>query len=193
MAQRQIREVEGTIWRGRILESENLKIWESEESLKQHSLVWKGFPLRCVYQFRQFPKFINLISLLTFVILPITFNHIQSPGRQVWAFGSDPKLLAPVVPTHQRRPFLPYPAEDWLPLTFTRHSELFKSIKPYYLNSPIFLLVVAIELLVPWPYLIAGLLRHQRRLPYWCTLVWNSHQLIPNKAYSPRGRLLRKR
>ena len=34
---------------------------------------------------------------------------------------------------------------------------------------------------------------HQRKLPYWCTLVWNSHQLIPNKAYSPQGRLLRKR
>ena len=34
---------------------------------------------------------------------------------------------------------------------------------------------------------------HQRKRPYWCTLVWNSHQLIPNKAYSPQGRLLRKR
>ena len=51
----------------------------------------------------------------------------------------------------------------------------------------------AIGLLAPQPRLIARLLWHQRKLPYWCTLVWNSHQLIPNKAYSPQGRLLRKR
>ena len=51
----------------------------------------------------------------------------------------------------------------------------------------------AIGLLVPQPRLIAISLWHQRKLPYWCTLVWNSHQLIPNKAYSPQGRLLRKR
>ena len=55
------------------------------------------------------------------------------------------------------------------------------------------LLLIAIGLLVPQPCLISGLLRHQRKLPYWYTLVWNSHQLIPNKAYSPQGRLLRKR
>jgi hypothetical protein len=55
------------------------------------------------------------------------------------------------------------------------------------LNSNFFLLVIAIGLLGPRPYLIVKLLWHQRRLPYWCTLVWNSHQLIPNKAYSPTG------
>ena len=54
-------------------------------------------------------------------------------------------------------------------------------------------MLFAIGLLVPQPRLIARLLWHQRKLPYWCTLVWNSHQLIPNKAYSPQGRLLRKR
>ena len=52
---------------------------------------------------------------------------------------------------------------------------------------------IAIGLLAPQPRLIAISLWHQRKLPYWCTLVWNSHQLIPNKAYSPQGRLLRKR
>ena len=45
----------------------------------------------------------------------------------------------------------------------------------------------AIGLLVPQPRLIVRLLWHQRGLPYWYTLVWNSHQLIPNKAYSPTG------
>ena len=54
-------------------------------------------------------------------------------------------------------------------------------------------MLFAIGLLTPQPRLIAILLWHQRKLPYWCTLVWNSHQLIPNKAYSPQGRLLRKR
>ena len=51
----------------------------------------------------------------------------------------------------------------------------------------------AIGLLAPQPRLIGRSPGHQRKLPYWCTLVWNSHQLIPNKAYSPQGRLLRKR
>lgn len=51
----------------------------------------------------------------------------------------------------------------------------------------------AFGLLAPQPRLIVILLWHQRKLPYWYTLVWNSHQLIPNKAYSPQGRLLRKR
>ena len=54
-------------------------------------------------------------------------------------------------------------------------------------------MLFAIGLLAPQPRLIAISLWHQRKLPYWCTLVWNSHQLIPNKAYSPQGRLLRKR
>ena len=55
------------------------------------------------------------------------------------------------------------------------------------------LLLFAIGLLVPQPCLIAQLPEHQRKLPYWCTKVCNSHQLIPNLAYSPQGRLLRKR
>ena len=38
---------------------------------------------RCVYHSANPLIFVNLISLLTFAILPITFNHIQSPGRQV--------------------------------------------------------------------------------------------------------------
>ena len=54
-------------------------------------------------------------------------------------------------------------------------------------------MLFAIGLLAPQPRLIGRLPGHQRKLPYWCTLVWNSHQLIPNKAYSPQGRLLRKR
>ena len=61
------------------------------------------------------------------------------------------------------------------------------------LNSILFVNVIAFGLLAPRPYLIVQLLGHQRKLPYWYTLVWNSHQLIPNKAYSPQGRLLRKR
>ena len=52
---------------------------------------------------------------------------------------------------------------------------------------------LAIGLLVPQPRLISELLRHQRKLPYWCTKVCYSHQLKPNLAYSPQGRLLRKR
>ena len=51
----------------------------------------------------------------------------------------------------------------------------------------------AIGLLAPQPRLIAILLWHQRKLPYWSTMVWYSHQLNPNMAYSPQGRLLRKR
>lgn len=81
--------------------------------------------------------------------------------------------------------------QEWLPTTFTHHSELILnsliSINPSRIN------VVAFGLLAPRPYLIAILLWHQRKLPYWCTKVWNSHQLIPNLAYSPQGRLLRKR
>ena len=52
---------------------------------------------------------------------------------------------------------------------------------------------IAIGLLVPQPRLIAISLWHQRKLPYWSTMVWYSHQLNPNMAYSPQGRLLRKR
>ena len=52
---------------------------------------------------------------------------------------------------------------------------------------------LAIGLLAPQPCLISGLLRRQRKLPYWCTKVCYSHQLKPNLAYSPPGRLLRKR
>ena len=51
----------------------------------------------------------------------------------------------------------------------------------------------AIGLLAPQPRLIGRLLGHQRKLPYWSTMVWYSHQLNPNMAYSPQGRLLRKR
>ena len=51
----------------------------------------------------------------------------------------------------------------------------------------------AIGLLAPQPRLIAISLWHQRKLPYWSTMVWYSHQLNPNMAYSPQGRLLRKR
>ena len=61
------------------------------------------------------------------------------------------------------------------------------SINPSRIN------VVAFGLLAPRPYLIAILLQHQRKLPYWCTKVCHSHQLKPNLAYSPQGRLLRKR
>lgn len=51
--------------------------------------------------------------------------------RQVWAFGSDPKLLAPV---NFHDPCYPRPTglissiliEVWLPLTFTHHSEICK-------------------------------------------------------------------
>ena len=52
---------------------------------------------------------------------------------------------------------------------------------------------IAIGLLVPQPRLIAISLWRQRKLPYWSTMVWYSHQLNPNMAYSPQGRLLRKR
>ena len=52
---------------------------------------------------------------------------------------------------------------------------------------------LAIGLLAPQPCLIFGLLRRQRKLPYWYTKVCYSHQLKPNLAYSPQGRLLRKR
>ena len=83
---------------------------------------------------------------------------------------------------------LPSPTQEWLPTTFTRHSELLNNFllftKP---NSQSLFCVIAIGLLAPRPYLIVQLLRHQRGLPYWSTLVWNSHQLIPNKAYSPTG------
>ena len=52
---------------------------------------------------------------------------------------------------------------------------------------------IAIGLLAPQPRLIAISLWHQRKLPYWCTKVCYSHQLKPNLAYSPQGRLLQKR
>ena len=52
---------------------------------------------------------------------------------------------------------------------------------------------IAIGLLAPQPRLIAISLWHQRKLPYWFTKVCYSHQLKPNLAYSPPGRLLRKR
>ena len=52
---------------------------------------------------------------------------------------------------------------------------------------------IAIGLLAPHPRLIAISLWHQRKLPYWFTKVCYSHQLKPNLAYSPQGRLLRKR
>ena len=52
---------------------------------------------------------------------------------------------------------------------------------------------IAIGLLAPQPRLIAISLWHQRKLPYWFTKVCYSHQLKPNLAYSPQGRLLRKR
>lgn len=84
--------------------------------------------------------------------------------------------------------------QEWLPTTFTRHSEISFAIWFYYKTIIIqALLLIAIGLLVPQPCLISGLLRHQRKLPYWCTKVCYSHQLKPNLAYSPQGRLLRKR
>ena len=52
---------------------------------------------------------------------------------------------------------------------------------------------IAIGLLAPQPRLISISLWHQRKLPYWFTKVCYSHQLKPNLAYSPQGRLLRKR
>ena len=52
---------------------------------------------------------------------------------------------------------------------------------------------IAIGLHAPQPRLIAISLWHQRKLPYWFTKVCYSHQLKPNLAYSPQGRLLRKR
>ena len=54
-------------------------------------------------------------------------------------------------------------------------------------------MLFAIGLLAPQPRLIGRLPGHQRKLPYWSTMVWYSHQLNPNMAYSPQGRLLRKR
>ena len=51
----------------------------------------------------------------------------------------------------------------------------------------------AFGLLAPQPRLIGRSPGHQRKLPYWSTMVWYSHQLNPNMAYSPQGRLLRKR
>ena len=42
---------------------------------------------RCVYHSANPLIFINLISLLTFVILSITFNHIQSVGRHGLSIG----------------------------------------------------------------------------------------------------------
>ena len=51
----------------------------------------------------------------------------------------------------------------------------------------------AFGLLAPQPRLIGRSPGHQRKLPYWSTMVWYSHQLKPNLAYSPQGRLLRKR
>ena len=62
----------------------------------------------------------------------------------------------------------PNPTQDCLPATFTRHSELLHNFLLFTkLNSNLFLLVIAIGLLIPRPYLISELLRHQRRLPYW--------------------------
>ena len=56
----------------------------------------------------------------------LIFVYIQPVGRQVWAIRSDPKLLAPVVPSAALGWcfFLPYPTQEWLPATFTRHSEI---------------------------------------------------------------------
>ena len=41
-------------------------------------------------------------------------------------------------------------------------------------------MIIAIGLLVSQPYLIAISLWRQRKLPYWCTKVCHSHQIIPN-------------
>ena len=60
------------------------------------------------------------------------------------------------------------------------------------LNHQAFMFI-AIGLLAPQPRLISISLWHQRKLPYWFTKVCYSHQLKPNLAYSPQGRLLRKR
>ena len=79
--------------------------------------------------------------------------------------------------------------QEWLPATFTRHSEIFDNNQ---LNHQA-LMFFAIGLLAPQPRLIGRSPGHQRKLPYWSTMVWYSHQLNPNMAYSPQGRLLRKR
>ena len=159
-------------------------------------------PVRCVYQFRQ-PAHI-FRTMKSFADLRHTLYNLQpySISRETRSehWVATPILPAPEafqlpwhlhVVTHSmwdRRLMLLNPTQEWLPTTFTRHSELLNnfllSTKP---NSNFFLLVIAIGLLAPRPYLIARLLWHQRGLPYWSTLVWNSHQLIPNKAYSPTG------
>ena len=121
--------------------------------------------------------------LLSFDILSITFIYIQSVGRHGLSIEERPQ--------HFRPQFLR--TKSYAGLVYLQLSPAIQNyliIFCYYpntLNSNFFLLVIAIGLLVPRPYLIARLLGHQRRLPYWCTLVWNSHQLIPNKAYSPTG------
>ena len=127
--------------------------------------------------------------LLTFVILSITFIYIQSVGRHGLSIGERPQ--------HFRPQFLR--TKSYAGLVYLQLSPAIQNyliIFCYYpntLNSNFFLLVIAIGLLVPRPYLIARLLGRQRRLSSWCTMVWNSHQLIPNMAYSPQGRLLRER
>ena len=88
--------------------------------------------------------------LLTFAIQTvIIFNHIRSVGRHGLSIKPvDFTLPAPV--------FRPNPTQDCLPATLTRHSEQFPISN---LNSIIFfLLVTAIGLLVPRPYLIVKLL-----------------------------------
>ena len=131
-------------------------------------------------------------TLKSFAVLRHTlYNlHLYSISRETRSehWGATPTLPAPVPKNQVLR-------RIGIPTTFTRHSELFDNFcyYPNTLNSNFFLLVIAIGLLVPRPYLIARLLGHQRRLSSWCTMVWNSHQLIPNMAYSPQGRLLRER
>ena len=145
--------------------------------------------VRCVYQFRQRLIFRTLKSFAD--LRHTLYNlHLYSISRETRSehWGATPTLPAPVPKNQVLR-------RIGIPTTFTRHSELFDNFcyYPNTLNSNFFLLVIAIGLLVPRPYLIARLLGHQRRLSSWCTMVWNSHQLIPNMAYSPQGRLLRER
>ena len=116
--------------------------------------------------------------------------HLYSISRETRSehWGATPTLPAPVPKNQVLRRI------DYLQLSPAIQNYLI--IFCYYpntLNSNFFLLVIAIGLLVPRPHLIVRLLGHQRRLSSWCTMVWNSHQLIPNMAYSPQGRLLRER
>ena len=133
-----------------------------------------------------YPSTYLIISIIHADLRPtsIIFVFIQSVRRRSLSFGERPLTSGPSLSTKSHAGMI----------TYNFHPP-FRNI----LNSIKFLLiqsrinVVAFGLLAPRPCLISILLWHQRKLPYWYTKVWNSHQLIPNLAYSPQGRLLRKR